>query len=96
MAQVGKYEQLIFTIRTIANDLIQSGGGEAQQLVNIKTQLELKWSALSKRFQTTPIFKGRILLRVFVDEFKFKDLDEEVSFLCFGNLFGLDKLLHHS
>lgn len=79
MIQVGQYELLIYSIRAIANDLIQSGGSEAQQIVNIKTQLDLKWSSLSKKFQSTSLFKGRIVLRVLVDEFKFKDLDEEVS-----------------
>ena len=79
MIEVGRYEQLIYTIRAIANDLIQSGGDEAQQIVNIKTQLDLKWSALSKKFQNSSMFKGRIVLRVLVDEFKFKDLDEEVN-----------------
>ena len=80
MAEVGNYEQVIYIIRTIANDLIQSGGDEAQQIAKIKTQLDLKWSALSKKFQNTAVFRGRIVLRVFVDEFKFKDLEEEVRF----------------
>lgn len=79
MIQVGKFEPLIYSIRAIANDLIQSGGVEAQQIVNIKTQLDLKWTSLSKKFQSTATFKGRVVLRVLVDEFKFKDLDEEVS-----------------
>ena len=81
MVEVGKYEQLIYTIHTIANDLIQTGGDEAQQIANIKTQLDIKWSNLSKKFQSATIFKGRIVLRVFVDEFKFKDMDEEVCYL---------------
>ena len=81
LAEVSTYERLIYVIRTIANDLIQSGGVEAQQIVNIKSQLDRKWSMLNKKFQSAPIFKGRVTLRVLVEEVKYKDSDDEVSFI---------------
>ena len=94
MVEVGKYEQVIYTIHAIANDLIQTGGDEAQQIANIKTQLDIKWSSLSTKFQSATIFKGRIVLRVFVDEFKFKDMDEGVCYLIAYKVANAD--VHHN
>ena len=81
MAEANDYERLIFVVRLIANDLIQSGGNEAQQIVKIKSNIDQKWTALSKKLQGTAILKGRVTLRLLVDEMKFKDLDDEVYFL---------------
>ncbi|XP_065062306.1 titin-like isoform X4 [Rhopilema esculentum] len=77
MEEANDYERLIFVVRLIANDLIQSGGNEAQQIVKIKSHLDQKWTALSKKLQGTAILKGRVTLRLLFDETKFKDLDDE-------------------
>ena len=84
LIEITTYEQVIYVIHMIANDLIQSGDEDAQQIVNIKSQIDASWMKLEKKFQTSHYFKGRVTLR-FPGEARYKDPEEEVSIsFCFA------------